>query len=109
DGDGIEDAVEVLLGLDPRDREDAPPGAPSPPGDPSPPDDPAPPPPTTAPPPPPPPGDNSAPATSITSGPTGTMATAAASFGFTSSEAGSRFHCRLDGGVWNPCNSPKTV
>ena len=43
------------------------------------------------------------PETSISSGPSGTVATGSASFGFTSSEAGSTFECRLDAGAWGAC------
>jgi Hypothetical glycosyl hydrolase family 15 len=61
----------------------------------------------TPPPPPPPPGDTVAPETTILSGPSGTIATTSASFEFSSSEAASRFQCRLDAGGWADCSSPK--
>jgi hypothetical protein len=60
-----------------------------------------------APPPPPPTPDRTPPATTITSGPSGTIGSRAASFGFSSSEAGSAFECRLDAGAWGGCASPK--
>src|SRR5439155_12449771 len=53
------------------------------------------------------PADTSPPRTTITSGPSGTIASASASFSFNSSEAGSSFECRLDGGSWAGCPSPK--
>ena len=56
---------------------------------------------------PPPPPDTTAPDTTINSGPSGTVATGSASFGFTSSETGSTFECRLDAGAWGSCSSPK--
>jgi len=31
-----------------------------------------------------------------------------ATFRFTSSESASKFKCKLDGGPWRPCGSPKT-
>ena len=52
--------------------------------------------------------DSSPPDTSITSGPTGPTQSADASFEFTSDETGSTFECRLDGGAWSTCSSPKT-
>ncbi len=52
-------------------------------------------------------GDSTPPQTTLTSGPTGTVASASASFAFGSSEAGSSFQCRLDGGSWGACSSPK--
>ncbi len=56
--------------------------------------------------------DITAPQTTITSGPTGTVTSATASFAFTASEPGSIFACRLDGpgaiGSYEPCTSPKT-
>jgi hypothetical protein len=58
-------------------------------------------------PPPPPAADTTPPDTSIASGPSGTVATASASFGFDSSESGSSFSCRVDGGSWASCSSPK--
>jgi hypothetical protein len=52
--------------------------------------------------------DTTAPETTLaSSGPSGTLNTASASFAFSSSEAGSTFRCRLDGGAFEPCSSPK--
>jgi Bacterial Ig-like domain/PKD domain len=53
------------------------------------------------------PPDTSAPQTSITSGPTGTTSASTASFAFSSSEPGSTFECRLDGGAFAACTSPE--
>lgn len=60
------------------------------------------------PPPPPPPSDTTPPETTITSGPAdgSTVSADSASFGFTSSEAGT-FACALDGGGWAACTSPR--
>src|SRR5437016_4526489 len=55
--------------------------------------------------------DMTAPVTTITSGPGSTTSDTAASFGFTSSEAGSTFQCAIDGGLsptFTACTSPKT-
>jgi hypothetical protein len=52
--------------------------------------------------------DTTPPDTTITSGPSGTVNTAEATFTFTSTEAGSTFACRVDGGAFVPCTSPKT-
>jgi hypothetical protein len=49
----------------------------------------------------------SAPETTITSGPTGTISTSWASFSFTSTRGGT-FECRLDGASWAGCSSPKS-
>jgi hypothetical protein len=58
--------------------------------------------------PPSPPTDTTAPQTSITDNPaTGTTATSA-SFSFASSEAESNFACKLDGGAWASCESPRS-
>ncbi len=51
--------------------------------------------------------DTTAPQTTIDSGPSTTVASQSASFGFSSSEAGSTFECQIDGGTWGPCASPK--
>jgi hypothetical protein len=50
--------------------------------------------------------DTTAPDTVITSGPTTTARSKSASFGFSSSEAGAMFQCRLDSGEWSACSSP---
>ena len=52
-------------------------------------------------------GDTSPPDTTISSGPTGTVSSSSASFGFSASELGSSFECRIDGGAWGGCSSPK--
>ncbi len=52
--------------------------------------------------------DIKAPDTTIVSGPSGTVNTTSATFGFTSSEPGSTFRCSLDAGVFDPCSSPKS-
>jgi CSLREA domain-containing protein len=55
-------------------------------------------------------GDFVPPPTSIDSGPSGTTTDSAASFTFSSTEAATRFDCRLDGpagqGTFAPCTSP---
>jgi hypothetical protein len=56
---------------------------------------------------PPPQPDTTAPDTTISSGPSGTSTSSSASFGFTSSETGSTFECRMDAGAWGSCSSPK--
>jgi hypothetical protein len=50
--------------------------------------------------------DTTAPQTSIDSGPSGTVATAAAEFTISASESGATLECRIDGAGWNPCTSP---
>jgi hypothetical protein len=55
----------------------------------------------------PPPSDTTAPETAIDSGPSGTVSSASASFGFSSSETGSTFQCSLDGAAFASCTSPK--
>ncbi len=55
----------------------------------------------------PPPVDTTPPQTSITSGPAASTTSTAASFAFTSSEAGSSFECKLDSGSWAACTTPK--
>jgi hypothetical protein len=51
-------------------------------------------------------GDTTAPDTTITSGPSGTVTTASATFAFTSTETGSTFGCSLDGAPFTSCSSP---
>jgi len=53
------------------------------------------------------PPDTTAPDTTIGSGPSGTIRSTSASFGFGASERGSRFECRLDGATWSDCTSPQ--
>ena len=116
DRDGASDGREVMLGTDPRrkpGRTPKPVPAPSPTPEPTPQPDPAPQPdpepapqPDPAPQPTPPP-DATAPETTISSGPAGTVASGSATFSFASSEPGS-FTCRLDGGTWGSCASPKS-
>ena len=50
----------------------------------------------------------SPPETSITSGPSGTVTDTSATFTFDASQAGSTFECKLDGGAFGPCTSPRT-
>jgi hypothetical protein len=52
--------------------------------------------------------DTVPPNTRITAGPARTSGSRAATFRFTSTEAAATFECRLDGGGWTPCRSPKT-
>jgi len=52
--------------------------------------------------------DTTAPDTTITSGPSGLVASADATFEFTSNEAGAVFDCSLDAGSFTACSSPHT-
>jgi Tol biopolymer transport system component len=52
--------------------------------------------------------DTTAPNTTITSGPSGTIKVRTATFRFSSSEAGSHFQCRMGGAAFAPCASPKS-
>jgi hypothetical protein len=54
------------------------------------------------------PGDTTAPDTTITSGPTGTITTKTAAFQF-ASEAGATFACSVDGAAYTSCTSPRTL
>ncbi len=51
--------------------------------------------------------DTVAPNTTVTSGPKASTGSPSASFTFSSSESGVSFECRLDGGSWSACSSPK--
>ena len=53
------------------------------------------------------PPDTTPPDTSISSGPSGTVASASASFEFSASEQGSSFECSFDGDAYGSCVSPK--
>jgi hypothetical protein len=53
--------------------------------------------------------DLSAPNTTITDGPTGTMPSASATFVFTASEQNARFECALDAAAFADCTSPHTM
>jgi Ca2+-binding RTX toxin-like protein len=53
--------------------------------------------------------DLTPPDTTITSGPSGTTSDTTPTFTFTSSEAGSTFECRVDGGAWVACTTPFTT
>jgi hypothetical protein len=57
---------------------------------------------------PPPPADNTPPETTIDAGPSGIVGSYSATFGFSSSEAGSTFECSLDGVAFTPCATPKS-
>ena len=52
--------------------------------------------------------DTTAPETTIDSGPSGTVSSTTASFGFASSEEGSTFECSLDGATFASCTSPES-
>src|SRR5829696_6542765 len=53
--------------------------------------------------------DTTPPETTIDSGPSGTVNNASASFGFSSSETGSNFECKLDTGSFEACTSPQSL
>ena len=53
--------------------------------------------------------DTSAPQTTIDSGPSGVTNDATPTFTFSSSQAGSTFECRVDGGAWASCTSAHTT
>jgi len=52
--------------------------------------------------------DTVAPNTTITSGPKASTGSKSATFSFSASEGGATFECRLDGGAWQACSSPRT-
>jgi hypothetical protein len=102
DGDGFGDGTEVLARTNPRSASSTPLGPPA-----SPPVIPQLPPVVTPPETPSSPADTTAPATTISSGPSGTTTSTGANFAFTSSENDSTFQCSLDSGAWGSCTSPK--
>jgi hypothetical protein len=55
------------------------------------------------------PGDAVAPQTRITAGPSGRTSTRAALFRFAANEPRISFRCKLDGGAWRRCGSPKRL
>ncbi len=57
----------------------------------------------------PPPPDTTAPETTITAGPGGVTSNPRPVLEFVSSETGSTFECRVDGGAWTTCASPHTT
>ncbi len=52
--------------------------------------------------------DNTAPQTTIVSAPANPTNATSAGFSFTASEGGATFQCRLDGGAWTTCSSPRS-
>ena len=53
--------------------------------------------------------DTTPPDTEITTGPSGPTNDNTPTFAFTATEAGSTFECRIDGGAWAACTSPRTL
>ena len=53
--------------------------------------------------------DNTAPNTTIDSSPADPSSNTTPTFSFSSSEGGSTFECRVDGGSWSSCSSPDTL
>src|SRR5215468_10769441 len=52
--------------------------------------------------------DTTPPETTISSGPSETVTSTSATFAFVADEANATFECRLDGGVWTACSSPRS-
>jgi hypothetical protein len=53
--------------------------------------------------------DTAAPNTTIDSGPSGLTNDATPTFAFSANQAGSTFECRVDGGAWAACTTPRTT
>jgi hypothetical protein len=51
--------------------------------------------------------DTTPPQTTLDSPPSGTVSSTSATFDFSANDAGATFQCRLDGGDWGGCESPK--
>jgi hypothetical protein len=54
------------------------------------------------------PADTTAPDTTITTGTSGATTSTSAAFSFTASEPGATYQCRIDGGSYSTCTSPKS-
>ena len=52
--------------------------------------------------------DTTAPDTSLTGGPSGTLSSSTAAFEFSSGDGSASFECKLDAGAWEVCADPKT-
>jgi outer membrane protein OmpA-like peptidoglycan-associated protein len=53
--------------------------------------------------------DTAAPSTTVTSQPASLVAANSATVGFNSADAGASFECKLDGGSWTSCSSPRAL
>jgi outer membrane protein OmpA-like peptidoglycan-associated protein len=53
--------------------------------------------------------DTAAPATNVTAHPASLVRTNAATVAFASADTGATFECKLDGGSWTPCTSPRAL
>jgi RNA polymerase sigma factor (sigma-70 family) len=63
----------------------------------------------STPPPPAPTADTTAPRVSLTGGPAASTPETTTTFGFSANEPGVTFACKVDGGGWQPCESPRSV
>jgi RNA polymerase sigma factor (sigma-70 family) len=55
------------------------------------------------------PADTTAPLVSLTGGPAASAPETTATFGFSANEPGVTFSCKVDGGGWQPCESPRAL